>query len=59
MEKTYSINGIEYTIADTASGNYTVTVSTSAFEEPNTYFFKTIVEAYEFVLNDYACEFEE
>lgn len=55
MEKTYSINGIEYTINDTASGNYTVTVSTSAFEEPCTYFFETLEEAYAFILSDYAC----
>lgn len=55
METTYSINGIEYTIEDTASGNYTVTVSESAFEEDRTYFFETLDKAYAFVLEGYAC----
>jgi hypothetical protein len=55
MNKTYSINGTEYTVNDTASGGYTVTESASAYDEEETRYFNNLEEAYEYILNEHVC----
>jgi hypothetical protein len=55
MDKTYLINGTEYTITDTASGGYTVTESASAYDEEETRYFNNLEEAYEYILNEHVC----
>jgi hypothetical protein len=54
MNKTYSINGTEYTVNDTASGGYTVTESIP-FQEEETRYFNNLEEAYNYILNEHVC----
>ena len=51
----YEINGTEYEIQATASGGYTVTESTSSFDEPETRYFASLEKAYQYILSVYAC----
>lgn len=55
----WQIEGKEYELYQAASGDYCVSVISEYNQEQNDYNIGSLEDAYEFILSDYAVEFEE